>query len=119
MTMKIAQNQARDFAYGGNMELKYTAGKEEYDTSLLVSGGLTVQKRGTFQRTGYNGSFAFEQAISPETMLCARISMNNGGSGTSTLRMITHDNGQWGWIMVFPLVIKAIKRLAGHGDDFA
>jgi len=118
MTVKPSSSQARDVAYGANVELKLAGGKGEYDPNLLFSGGVSHQKRGAFKRTGFSGQISGEQAISPETMINARLQLSAGGSGTSSLRMITHDKPQTGWLMAVPIVIKAVKRLLGHGDEF-
>ena len=118
MTVKPTSGQARDVAYGANMELKWTGGKGEYDPNYLISGGLSHHRRGTFRRTGFSGQLSIEQAISPETMLNGRVQLSAGGSGTSSLRMITHDKPQFGIVMALPLVIKVFKRFCGYGDDF-
>jgi len=51
-------------------------------------------------------------------MINARLQLSAGGSGTTSLRMITHDKPQTGWLMAVPIAIKAVKRLLGHGDEF-
>lgn len=118
MTVKPSSSQARDVAYGLNGELKLAGGKGEYDPNFLFSGGMSHQRRGSFKRTGFSGQISGEQAISPETMINARLQLTAGGSGTTSLRMISHDKPQAGWLMAVPIAIKAIKRLLGHGDEF-
>ena len=118
MTVKPTSSQARDAAYGANVELKLAGGKGEYDPNFLFGGQLSHQRRGAYKRTGFSAQVSGEQAISPETMLTGRLQLSAGGSGTASLRMITHDKPQTGWLMAVPLVIKGVKRLIGYGDEF-
>lgn len=118
MTVKPSNNHTRDVAYGANMELKLAGGKGEYDPNLLLSCGVSHQRRGAFKRTGISGQISHEQALSPESMLNTRLQLSAGGSGTGSVRMITHDKPGIGWLMAIPIVIKSVKRIIGRGDDY-
>lgn len=117
--MKGVSNQPRDLAYGANADLKLSGGKGEFDPNFIIGVGMNHHKRGTISRRGYSGQVSVEKALSRETIVSSRVSMNTGGTGQMTARMVTHDKPVWGWSIIVPLSVKLFKRLTGEGNEFA
>lgn len=119
MTMKMSTNQTRDLAYGANADLKLSGGKGEFDSNFILGVGMSTHQRGNAVRRAYSTQVSAEKPLSHETLVSGRVSMNTGGTGQMTARMVTHDKPVWGWSIVVPLGIKLFKRLTGQNDDFA